>query len=362
MATTLRAAPAVVLSALAFSATAEDFSWQVSGGYGATELAPYADTERTVLDATYYFDPVDDSRGPYALAPFLNRSSRVTAGVVREKTTLTTLVATIGSPPPGTPTAIDVTEDSTGYVFGGRYVWPRSGWYVGASYRNEEMDHEPSSSSLLQDTTTDGYQLFGGRYLGESTTVDLGAGTTEQTTELVITCITSLCLSGRTATHVDTEDWSIGTTHVRRGPRLSYAITGRFSRADVTPSIDELVLAPPVGTFPLRPTTPMTIAGGVSVAAFTPIAAPFSGPSPVEDERDVLSLGGELFPTDRLGVRIGFARAEGDYIEDDTLDLGATWFFKPGIAIELVVARTETEIGALERDIDRAEVRFLGRL
>ena len=66
---------AVALPIFGSSASAEDFSWQVSGGYGESELAPFADTERTRLDATYYFDPVDDSRGPYALAPFLNRST-----------------------------------------------------------------------------------------------------------------------------------------------------------------------------------------------------------------------------------------------------------------------------------------------
>lgn len=128
----LRALHAVAVSLLASSASGEDFSWQLSGGYGETELAPFADTERTMLDATYYIDPVDDSRGPYALAPFLNRSSRVTAGVTNEKTTITTLVAGVAPVPPSSPTTVDVTEETTGYSVSGRYVWSRSGWYVGA--------------------------------------------------------------------------------------------------------------------------------------------------------------------------------------------------------------------------------------
>jgi hypothetical protein len=219
---TLRTVQAVAISMLAFRADGEEFSWQLSGGYGETELAPFADTERTMLDATYYVGPIDDSRGPYALAPFLNRSSRVTAGVTNDKTTITIPVATAGPPPPGSPTTVDVTEETTGYAVSGRYVRPSSGWYVGAGYRDSEMNREPLSPGSRQDTTTDGYQLFGGRYFGESTSLDLAAGATRQTSELTISCITSLCLSGSTATRIDTDDWSIGALHVRQGSRLSY--------------------------------------------------------------------------------------------------------------------------------------------
>jgi hypothetical protein len=354
--------PAILLCLVASRAAAEEFSWEVSGGYAQTELAPYADTERTRLDATYHFDPVDDTGGPYALAAFLNRSTRITAGVMRDKTTIETPVASYGPPfVPSTRTTAVVTEDTTGYALGGRHVW-LSGWYAGASYRNEDMDHEPSSPFSRQDTTIDGYQLFGGRYFGDSTSVDLGAGAARQTSELVITCITSLCLSGNTATHVDTDDWSIGTLHVRRGARLSYSITGRVARADVTPKVDELVLTLPPGAPPLPPAPPGTVIAGLSVIPFTFVVAPFTGPFPVEDQRDTYSIGGELFPTDRLGFRIGFARSEGDYIEDESYDVATTWFFKRGVAVEFRVTRTESEIGFLERNVDGAEIRFLGRL
>ena len=315
----LRAAHAVAISILASSASAEDFSWQLSGTYGETELAPFADTERTMLDATYYVDPVDDSRGPYALAPFLNRSSRVTAGITNEKTTITTPVISVGALPPGNPTTMDVTEEAAGLTVGGRYVWPNSGWYVGASYRDADTDREPTSPESRQETTTADYQLFGGRYFGESTSLDLAAGATRQATQLTITCLTSLCLSGSTATQIDTDDWSIGALHVRQGTRLSYSITGRVSGADVTASLDPLTLTLPPGTFlPPAPATPglRGIVGGVTVAPFliaTPftLAAPFPGPLAIPDERVTYSIGGELFPTDRLGFRIGLARSDG---------------------------------------------------
>src|SRR5262245_49594672 len=85
----LRALPAIAVSLLASTAGAEEYRWQISGGYGETQLATFADLEREMLDATYYIDPVDDARGPYFLAPFLSRSSRVTAGVTSDKTTIT---------------------------------------------------------------------------------------------------------------------------------------------------------------------------------------------------------------------------------------------------------------------------------
>jgi Putative general bacterial porin len=361
MATPLRTAYAAALFALASSANGEEFSWQLSGGYGETELSQFADTERTTLEATYYFDPVDDSRGPYALAPFLNRSSRVTGGVMKETTTITAPVAYIGLLSPTGPTAVDVTEDTTGYSVGGRYVWAASGWYVGAAYRDLDTDQEPSSPLSLQGTTSDGYELFGGRYFGESTSLDLTAGTARQTTELTLTCITSLCLSGSAATQIDTDDWSIGALHVRQGSRVSYSIAGRISGTDITPSVSPLVLTLPPGAPPPQP-FPGTIIGGISAAPFTFIAAPFTGPFQSLDERKTASIAGELFPTDRIGLRIGLAHSNGEYGDDDSYDVAATWFFTRAAAVEFVLARTQSEIFSLSRDIDSAELRVFGRL
>jgi len=360
-----RVLPAIAAFALATTAGADEYRWQISGGYGETEISPFADVEHVMLDATYYFDPVDDARGPLALAPFLSRSSRVSAGLTNDETSVVTPILFIGPPPPpGTPTTAVAVEDTTGYVFGGRYVWSTSGWYVGGSYRDAKTDHEPGSPLQQQETTLDGYQLFAGRYFGESTSLDLGAGAASQTTELLISCFTSLCLSGSSTTEIDTDDWSIGTLHVRRGARLTYAITGRVSKAEVTPSIDTLILTLPSGAPPPPVPPGIIFAGAVAVVRepLTMIAAPFTGPLPIADDRYLYSLGGELFPTDRLGLRIGFARSDGDYSRDETYDLAATWFFKRKVAFEVALARTQYELGMLTRDIDRAEVRLLGRL
>ena len=74
------------------------------------------------------------------------------------------------------------------------------------------------------------------------------------------------------------------------------------------------------------------------------------------------SIGGELFPTDRLGFRIGLARSDGDFVDDESYDLAATWFFTRAAAVQFVVARTESQLASLRRDIDTAELRLFGRL
>jgi hypothetical protein len=358
-----RALSAIAAFAIASAAGAEDYRWQISGGYGDTELAPFADTERVTLDATYYLDAVDDARGPYALAPFLNRSSRVTAAVTSDETTITSPVffSALTPPPPGTPTTVTTTEETTGFVIGGRYVWSASGWYVGASYRDADTDQEPGSARFQQGTAIEGYQVFGGRYFGESTSLDLAAGATRQTSELNIVCITALCLSGTAATDIDTDDWSIGALHVRRGTRLTYSIAGRASSASVTPSITEPVLTLPSGAPPPPVLTlPANVAGALNPVPVTP--GPFMGPPPVRDERETYSIAGEVFPTDRLGFRIGLSRSHGDFQDDDSYDLAATWFFKRAVAVEFALARTEQELGSFARDVDSAELRLLGRL
>ena len=65
------------------AARAQDFSWQLAGGLSATDVAGPGDSDVTSLDATYYFDPVDDAAGPLALASFLSAKSRISVSASR---------------------------------------------------------------------------------------------------------------------------------------------------------------------------------------------------------------------------------------------------------------------------------------
>ena len=54
----------------------------------------------------------------------------------------------------------------------------------------------------------------------------------------------------------------------------------------------------------------------------------------------VYSVAGELFPTKQLGIRLGYSRPDGESAEAESYGVGATWFFKPRLAVQLTLSRT----------------------
>lgn len=134
-------------------------SWQVSGSGHRADLPGGTEIDTTLLEATYFFRPVDDAVGPYATTPSLSRSSHVTATVQRIKSKQVI-----------------------------SYVYPLSGLRV-----SSESSDKTSSSEI--DADKDGYALFGGKYLGPSTALELMANSTRQTTNLVpvFGCVNLLC-------------------------------------------------------------------------------------------------------------------------------------------------------------------------
>ncbi len=72
------AGAAIVAACAAFAAQAEEFSWQLSGGALESETS---DFDSWGVDAVFYVNSIDDAAmGPYALASFLNPTTRVSAG------------------------------------------------------------------------------------------------------------------------------------------------------------------------------------------------------------------------------------------------------------------------------------------
>ena len=59
-------------------AEADELSWQLSGGTSRVEVGDF-DSDGWSMDATYFVNPIDDSAGPYALASFLNPTTRISA-------------------------------------------------------------------------------------------------------------------------------------------------------------------------------------------------------------------------------------------------------------------------------------------
>jgi hypothetical protein len=138
-----------VAAALSLSAQA-DYQFQVAGAYATGELTAGngvdADQDLFTLGGTYFFAPVDDSKGPRSEDAFIDRASGVS------------LFYTFGE--------VDFDNggdsDIENIVIDGRYVIKDSGWLVGLGYQFDDGDGGPDS---------DAYAIEVGKYIGETTTL-----------------------------------------------------------------------------------------------------------------------------------------------------------------------------------------------
>jgi hypothetical protein len=296
-------------------AQAEQFSWQLSGVSSRTEIGDlHYDYDSWAIDGTYYANPIDDSAGPYGLASFLNPTTRVSAATSRRD--------------------FGFFDDRSDYTLGGAYVLPGERWYVGADYSKTAMDWP---QPITRDDE-EGYGLLAGRYLGANTTLELGLGRSKRRFENTIDLCSppevsfpcSSVVEVPYAEETTTDSVSFDVFHVRRFRSLTYSLQGSVSQSeaefDVTSQMPSL--------FP----------------AFSGDGASFR----------VYSVAGELFPTNRLGVRVGYSRPGGDAAEIDTYDVTTTWFFKPRVALQFGLSRTSVDDVA--SDPESVAVRFIGRL
>ena len=297
---------AVAAACAAFGAHAEEFSWQLSGATREAESANF-ESDSWAVDATWYMNPIDDSEGPYALASFLNPTSRVSATASRNDS----------------PQAI--LDDPTAYTIGGAYVLPGEKWYVGAEYAKSDVD----DGTLATFSDPKGYGVHAGRYLGANTTLELRLGQSEQKSSL--SCpVGLLCIGLPLEIEVTTDSVGLEVFHVRRFRSLTYSLQGSVSERDADIEI--------------RP-------------------APLLGIPSVTDVPSLrqYSVAAELFPTERLGVRVGYSQPEDRDAEGYGID--ATWFFKPKVAIQFSLS--QSSVDDLPPGLGRSEsagVRFIGRL
>lgn len=303
-------AAAVAASCTVFAAPAEEFSWQLSGSARHAETGDF-DSDSWAIDATYYVNPIADSVGPYALASFLNSTTRVSA---------------LAS---GNNTSQDFVDDPIAYTLSGAYVLPGEKWYVGAEYAKSDLDVDDSSFTTISDPK--GYGVHAGRYLGANTTLELRLGRSEQKTSLACP-IGLLCIGLPVEIEATTDSVGLEVFHVRRFRSLTYSLQGGVSERDTDVDIRPATL----------PGIPFATGGGQAVRQY--------------------SVAAELFPTDRLGVRVGYSRPDSVF-NVDGYDVAATWFFKPRVAVQLGLARTTRDDSPTEvRHSDNIGVRFIGRL
>jgi hypothetical protein len=296
---------AVATVCAAMPAAADEFSWQLAGGASRVEAGDF-DSDSWSMDATYFVNAIDDSAGPYALASFLNPTTRISAEASER-----------GS---------DFAGDPTAFTLRGTYVLPAARWYVGSSYARSNEDY---TSPFYSQSDPKSYGVLAGRYLGASTTLELGFGRSERDFETRLSCPLGVpCLGLPLSVETTTDSVGLEVFHVRQFGSLTYSLQGRISESET----DEHV----------SPSTPLF-------------------PQADGDAFRVYSVAGELFPTDRLGVRIGYSRPDG--YDSDSYNVAATWFFKPRIAVQFELGRsTIDDAPAGFGESDSAAVRFIGRL
>ena len=395
------AVPAIALLASGLvlpAAVAEEYSWQVAGGYEDMDAGRAVESSRSTVRATWYPSAVDDQVGPYELAPFLNRSSYVTVDTSRSKQREQlfpaivsdpfisdgmlpddgSIVGAIGVFPPAfgaipSESGIDTSE----YAVDGRYVWPGSGWYVGAHARRGDAELLPGV--FIAQTTMDDESagLFAGRYFGPRTTLELDLGSDSVTQELrlgpsnidfpfgVIGSPDFIDLPGasriasltaQTGVESETENARLSVRHVGDlgGSTFSLSASIRSSRSDT-----RLLVQAPSGIFTgFEPFDPADRGLVVIGPGSTPIEITES-----ERARQV-GLSGALFPTQALGVRLTFSTLDHDTLgTSDLVGLSANWFFVRNAAVEIELIRTGSGSGyrAGVPDTDTVSVRVLGR-
>ena len=149
------------------AAVRAEYAWQVAGSYGEDDAAGIVDSSRWTLGATYYPGPMDDTRGPYDLAPFLTRSSYVTVGLSRaSENTVLLRGGRWGFSPGFFERLVELysrsTADTAESSVSGRYVWPESGWYVGGAAEVGGTEESPSE----RDVQSSAYRIVGGSVPG----------------------------------------------------------------------------------------------------------------------------------------------------------------------------------------------------
>ena len=326
-------------------AAADEFSWELSGSVDESDLGEQFETQRASLAGTYYFDPVDEANGPYALASFFDPQARVSLAVSESEQASSAVQPGTGVTPPD----FDFDSETREYSIGGRYVLPPSKWYFGGHYLTGEVD-DPAALATLS-TDVESYGVLAGKYFGAATTLELVVEQSEldRTADFFVCTIAACFVAGESSLEATTDTIRLDAMHVQRFGSLTYTLFGGIAERSV-----HLVARTPAFTLPVPP--PFGPIGGLQVPARTT-------DTELEPSR-AYSLGGELFPTAKLGVRLGYTRVDDDSLLDDAYDISTTWFFRRNVGLQFTFRRQQgepTPFGG-DTDSDGAALRVIGRL
>lgn len=216
---------------LASSVAQADFRSELSAGYG--ESVGFG-SQAQLVDATarVFLAPVNDSKGPYALARFLSRASDLTYNFSH--------------------TEVD-DFDTNVHSLSARYVDVNSGWLGGVSASYSSLPDAQFELSTGGDASGYGVTATLGKYLWRTTTLALTGGFANQDSDFngSLECPEALITLGCVGIDFDsatvTDEWSIATRlqHVGQIGRTTIAIDlgVGYSSVDVdSTALTEVVL------------------------------------------------------------------------------------------------------------------------
>ena len=169
---------------LCLSAHANDYDFEVGVSFGQTEadtrtvsLPPpiditetsSAEADRFELRGAWFYSGLSDKQGPKARAAFVDRASSVSLSYSQTDQSSSIEITGGGLP------SLESSSDFSAYVVDLRHVWKESGWYAIAGIGRAELDGEltDGTTSRTLDADSNVYSLGVGKYLGETTSVDL---------------------------------------------------------------------------------------------------------------------------------------------------------------------------------------------
>jgi hypothetical protein len=192
------------------------------------------------------------------------------------------------------------------------------------------------------------YSVVAGKYLGPKTSLELSMSRFRQQAVQVLASIClrpTICIPPL-ALEQDARIDEVGMSfvHVRRFRALDYSLFGRAAQTSTHLRMGSLV--------------PLTSPGG----PFVPVSTSTTSVELAAPDAWAYSVGTELFPTQKIGVRVAYITFNDDPTRDDAYEVDATWFFRRKAGVQFAWSQTRSAPGLAPRSNDTGAVRFIGRL